>query len=102
MQEQALAAVRGIARPGGGRQARCGVCLYDAGWHQGVVGLVASRIKERVRRPVIAFARRGRRPTLRGSARSVAGVHVRDVFDAVATRAPGLLGDSAVMRWRRV
>ena len=64
---------------------RAGVCLFDAGWHQGVVGLVASRVKERLRRPVIAFAQVDER-TLRGSARSMAGVHVRDVLDAIAAR----------------
>jgi single-stranded-DNA-specific exonuclease len=67
-----------------------GVCVYDAGWHQGVIGLVASRIKERLHRPVVAFA-----PSepgwVKGSARSVHGVHVRDVLDAVATRQPGLV-----------
>jgi len=67
-----------------------GLCVYDGSWHQGVIGLVASRIRERVHRPVIAFA-----PAdpgwVKGSARSVPGVHVRDVLDAVATRHPGLL-----------
>src|SRR6185437_5829337 len=69
---------------------RCGVCLYQDGWHQGVVGLVASRIKDRLRRPVIAFARVDER-LLRGSARSIAGVHIRDVLDAVAARDPLLI-----------
>ena len=67
-----------------------GLCLFDASWHQGVIGLVASRVKERVHRPVIAFA-----PAdpgwMKGSARSVAGLHVRDVLDAVAAHHPGLL-----------
>jgi single-stranded-DNA-specific exonuclease len=67
-----------------------GLCLFDAEWHHGVVGLVASRVKERLHRPVIAFA-----PAdelwLRGSARSVPGVHMRDALDAVAKRRPGLL-----------
>jgi single-stranded-DNA-specific exonuclease len=67
-----------------------GVCLHDAGWHQGVIGLVASRVKERLQRPVIAFAPSGD-GWLKGSARSVAGLHVRDVLDAVAARHPGLL-----------
>lgn len=91
MQEQAIAAVRRLGDPAaleGPR--RHGVCLYDPDWHQGVVGLVASRIKDRVRRPVIAFADAGE-GLLRGSARSVAGVHVRDVLDAIATREPDLL-----------
>ena len=67
-----------------------GVCVYDAGWHQGVVGLVASRVKERLHRPVIAFAA-AEPGWVKGSARSVAGVHVRDVLDAIATRSPGLI-----------
>jgi single-stranded-DNA-specific exonuclease len=67
-----------------------GVCVYDASWHQGVIGLVASRVKERLHRPVIAFAP-AEAGWVKGSARSVPGVHVRDVLDAVATRHPGLL-----------
>jgi single-stranded-DNA-specific exonuclease len=66
------------------------VCLFDPEWHQGVVGLVASRIKDRVRRPVIAFASAGD-GLLRGSARSVPGIHIRDVLDAVAARHPELI-----------
>ncbi len=89
MQAEALAAVR---VPGDLRcpdaVERAGLCLFDASWHQGVVGLVASRVKDRLRRPVIAFAR-AEDGTLRGSARSVAGVHIRDVLDAIATRHPG-------------
>ncbi len=69
---------------------RHGVCLFDADWHQGVVGLVASRIKDRVRRPVIAFARNAD-GTLRGSARSVPGIHIRDVLDGIAARHPELI-----------
>ena len=67
-----------------------GLALYDDEWHQGVVGLVASRIRERVHRPVIAFAP-GESGWIKGSARSVPGLHVRDVLDAVATAHPGLL-----------
>jgi single-stranded-DNA-specific exonuclease len=67
-----------------------GVCVYDEGWHQGVIGLVASRVKERLHRPVIAFAR-SEAGWVKGSARSVPGVHVRDVLDAIATRTPGLI-----------
>ena len=91
MQTLALAAVRGMDLPQRGPR-RSGLCIYDAAWHQGVVGLVASRIKDRVRRPVIAFADASEVGWLRGSARSVAGVHIRDVIDAVATRHPGLVG----------
>lgn len=67
-----------------------GVCLFDESWHQGVVGLVASRIKDRVHRPVIAMAR-GDEATLKGSARSIPGVHIRDVLDAIAAREPELI-----------
>jgi single-stranded-DNA-specific exonuclease len=66
------------------------VCVYDAGWHQGVVGLIASRVRERCHRPVIAFARE-RDGLLKGSARSVSGVHIRDLLEAVASASPGLI-----------
>ena len=89
MQLKALAAVRSL-REESGDQRRSGVCLFDAEWHQGVVGLVAGRVKEQLRRPVVAFALVDER-TLRGSARSVAGVHIRDVLEAVATTHPGML-----------
>jgi len=69
---------------------RSGVCLFDESWHQGVVGLVASRVKERVRRPVIAFASADA-ATLRGSARSIEGVHIRDVLASIAARYPTLI-----------
>jgi len=68
-----------------------GVCLFDPDWHVGVVGLVAGRIKERLHRPVIAFACADE-STLRGSARSVEGLHIRDVLEDIASRHPGLLG----------
>jgi len=91
MQSQAMAAVKPLlAARRSDAPTRAGVCLYDPGWHQGVVGLVAGRVKERLRRPVIAFADAGE-GLLRGSARSVAGVHVRDVLEAVSTQQPGLL-----------
>jgi single-stranded-DNA-specific exonuclease len=67
-----------------------GLCLFDENWHQGVVGLVAGRIKDRLHRPVVAFAR-AEDGSLRGSARSVAGIHIRDVLDAIAARHPGLI-----------
>ena len=68
----------------------CGLCLFDDGWHQGVVGLVAGRIKDRLHRPVVAFAR-AETGGLRGSARSVPGVHIRDALDRIATLHPGLI-----------
>jgi single-stranded-DNA-specific exonuclease len=67
-----------------------GLCLFDDSWHQGVVGLVAGRVKDRLHRPVIAFAR-AEDGALRGSARSVAGINIRDVLDGIATRHPGLI-----------
>lgn len=91
MQAQAMAAVKPLlAAQRNQDDERAGVCLYDPGWHQGVVGLVAGRIKERLRRPVVAFADAGD-GLLRGSARSVTGVHVRDVLEAITTRHPGLV-----------
>jgi single-stranded-DNA-specific exonuclease len=67
-----------------------GLCLFEEHWHQGVVGIVAARVRERVHRPVIAFAREDAH-TLKGSARSIPGLHVRDALDAVAAHHPGLL-----------
>jgi single-stranded-DNA-specific exonuclease len=67
-----------------------GLCLFDPDWHQGVIGILAARIKERYHRPVIAFASSGA-GELKGSARSVAGLHIRDVLDAVAARHPRLI-----------
>lgn len=90
MQGAALAAVSHLRDHATDAATRQGVCLFDAGWHQGVVGLVASRIKDRIRRPVIAFARAGE-GVLRGSARSVPGIHIRDVLDGMATRQPDLI-----------
>jgi single-stranded-DNA-specific exonuclease len=89
MQQEAHAQVDALATALEG-DVPAGLCLFDAGWHQGVIGLVASRVKERLHRPVIAFAP-GDPGWLKGSARSVPGLHVRDVLDAVATRHPGLL-----------
>jgi single-stranded-DNA-specific exonuclease len=75
---------------GGDALESLGVCLFDESWHQGVVGLVAGRIKDRLHRPVIAFAR-AEDGSLRGSARSVLGVNIRDALDSIATRQPGLI-----------
>jgi single-stranded-DNA-specific exonuclease len=90
MQTEALAAVSCLRETGPRAVHRSAVCLYDESWHQGVVGLVASRVKDRVRRPVIAFALASE-GTLRGSARSMPGIHIRDVLDAIAAREPDLI-----------
>jgi single-stranded-DNA-specific exonuclease len=71
---------------------RVAVCFYDAEWHPGVVGLVASKMKERLHRPVVAFApAEPGSDRLRGSARSIPGFHMRDALADVAARHPGLI-----------
>ncbi|MBP7958594.1 MAG: single-stranded-DNA-specific exonuclease RecJ, partial [Thiopseudomonas sp.] len=67
-----------------------GLCLFEPEWHQGVIGILASRMKERYHRPVIAFADAGA-GQLKGSARSIPGLHIRDALDAVAARFPELI-----------
>ena len=88
MQEEALGLVAALNVEA--TEQSLGLCLFDEGWHQGVVGLVAGRIKDRVHRPVIAFAR-AEDGSLRGSARSVASVNIRDALDSIAVRNPGLI-----------
>jgi len=86
MQEQALADLEcGID------EHACTLSLYRAEWHQGVVGIVASRLKDRYHRPVIVFARAGADGELRGSGRAIAGFHLRDALDLIAKRAPGTI-----------
>ncbi len=73
-----------------------GLCLYDKHWHQGVIGILASRIKEKLHRPVIVFAAAeideyGKPTMLKGSARSIPGLHMRDTLDRVAKKHPSLL-----------
>ncbi len=67
-----------------------GVCLFHPQWHQGVVGIVAARIKDQIHRPVIAFAKVSE-TELKGSARSIPGLHIRDALDTIAAKNPGLL-----------
>ena len=69
---------------------RFSLSLYDPGWHQGVVGIVAGRLKDRHHRPVFAFARSDG-GEIRGSGRSINGLHLRDALDLVDKRAPGML-----------
>ena len=66
------------------------VCLFHPDWHQGVVGIVASRIKEKWHRPALVFAM-GDADTLKGSCRSIAGFHLRDALAAVDAHNPGLI-----------
>lgn len=70
---------------------QAGLCLYSNDWHEGVVGLVASRIKDQVYRPTIVFAPSDNPDMLKGSARSIKGVHIRDVLDQVASQKPHIL-----------
>jgi single-stranded-DNA-specific exonuclease len=71
-------------------EAQDAYCIFHPDWHQGVVGLVASRIKEQVRRPVIAFAEAGD-GKLKGSGRSIPGVHLRDSLADIQALSPGLI-----------
>lgn len=84
MQESALAS---LEADGGDAYA---IVLFHADWHQGVIGIVASRLKDRFHRPVIAFAR-GADGEIKGSGRSIVGLHLRDALDLVSKRFPGLI-----------
>ena len=70
---------------------RKSLCLYSSDWHEGVVGLVASKVKDRTYRPTIVFAPGDKAGVIKGSARSIKGIHIRDVLDSVATRKPDIL-----------
>ena len=67
-----------------------GLALFQRDWHQGVIGILASRIKERYHRPVIAFADAGN-GEIKGSCRSIPGLHMRDVLDLIDTQNPGMI-----------
>lgn len=88
MVEQAEAIVASLPEPG--FEQGPGLCLYQSEWHQGVVGIVASRMVRKLKVPVVVFAR-GDEGELKGSARSVRGIHIRDVLEQVDTLAPGLM-----------
>ena len=89
MQEEAEAYLRDVAELEQG-ELPFGVCLYDAGWHQGIVGILAGRIKEMVNRPVLIFASAGE-GLLKGSGRSISGIHLKDVLEALAVQNPSLI-----------
>jgi single-stranded-DNA-specific exonuclease len=99
MQDQALTMLAaldpqlgadGVPGANSDRERAYTLSLFDPSWHQGVVGILAARIKDRLHRPVIAFAA-GNAGELKGSGRSIAGLHLRDALDLVAKRAPGLI-----------
>ena len=87
MQREAMAALEKLQLEG---EIPWSLCLYDEGWHQGVVGILASRIKEKFHRPVIAFAD-GDNGLIKGSARSIPGLHIRDALSDVAAAHPHLI-----------
>jgi len=100
MQQQARDSLNTLTLEGDDIEA--GLCLYQADWHQGIIGLLASRIKDKIFRPVIIFAdgdaeqkgelgNDGSDELLKGSARSIPGLHIRDILDQVATENPQLL-----------
>lgn len=86
MQREALAQLKDLPL----QDMPFGLCLFEPDWHQGVIGILASRMKERYYRPTIAFADAGD-GVLKGSARSVPGFHIRDALDAVAAKHPQLI-----------
>ncbi|MEA3483530.1 MAG: single-stranded-DNA-specific exonuclease RecJ [Pseudomonadota bacterium] len=75
---------------GEGSELPYGLALFQRDWHQGVIGILASRIKEKFHRPVIAFADGGE-GTIKGSCRSIPGLHMRDALDFIDTQNPGLI-----------
>lgn len=89
MQQQALQAINNL-HLNTQKVLPLGMCLFNETWHQGVIGILAARIKEYCHRPVIAFAAANEQE-IKGSARSVQGIHIRDVLESIATQNPGLI-----------
>lgn len=89
MQDEALQILASLPIEEQG-EAPVAMTLYQGDWHQGVIGILASRIKDRLHRPTIVFAD-GDEDQIKGSARSIPGIHIRDILDGVATRHPGLV-----------
>ena len=89
MRDQAMAALDALTTQSRDKMP-IGLCVYDADWHQGVIGILAARLRERYHRPVIAFADAGD-GLYKGSARSLPGFHIRDALAAVDAKHPGLL-----------
>ena len=92
MREQALAVAEALFEDA--TEAPPAICVFDPDFHEGVVGIVASRIKDKLHRPAFVFApsgATGRGHELKGSGRSIAGFHLRDALDLVAKRHPGVL-----------
>lgn len=89
MQTQALAQLKCLDTLTLGAE-QGGICLYHAEWHQGVIGILASRVKDKLHRPTIVFAK-GARGELKGSARSIPGIHIRDSLQRMDAMYPGLI-----------
>jgi len=92
MREQAMDIVESLFDEG--EEAPSAICVFDPDFHEGVVGIVASRIKDKLHRPAFVFASSsapGKEHELKGSGRSIAGFHLRDALDLVAKRYPGVL-----------
>ena len=85
MQDQALTHLETLDTGDG-----ASIALFDPEWHQGVIGILASRIKDKLHRPVFAFAP-GENGEIKGSGRSIPGLHLRDALDLISKRSPGLL-----------
>jgi len=84
MLEQALEKLEALEA-----QAQC--TFFAPDWHEGVVGILASRLKDRVHRPIVCFARSADGKSLKGSGRSIPGFHLRDCLDLISKRLPGLI-----------
>ncbi len=90
MREEAFASLEQLSIDE--KEIQAGICVYEETWHQGVIGILASRIKDKYHRPVIAFAdANGQGDEIKGSARSIPGFHVRDALDTIAAQNPGLI-----------
>ncbi|WP_018692088.1 single-stranded-DNA-specific exonuclease RecJ [Algicola sagamiensis] len=87
MQQEALSTLKQLNF---NHEASNGICLYDPSWHQGIIGILAGRLKEQYHRPTIAFAKVSD-SEIKGSARSVEGVHIRDLLERIDSRHPGVI-----------
>ncbi len=90
MQQQAMQSLQHLESSIEQAELPYGISLYNADWHQGVIGILASRIKDKFHRPVIVFAD-DNEEVIKGSARSIKGLHIRDVLEEISTRHPGII-----------